>query len=166
MDRLERCSASVAEGVIRLACRRLPASERELRAAEWAAELPAVLSDPDRGSRFRRLLGAVSYTADLFRGVRRIAPHGAVRRWLSEQLEEMDRGWVEAGMDRRFVVRFSAPMLTWIALMMAFVQFDPSGRGWPGIVAVVSGPLMICALFMVAAVELRRLEAAEQGNRG
>lgn len=68
-----RDSGGVAERVIRLACRRLPASEREARAAEWAAELPAILADPDR-NRVRRLLATTAFTADLFRGAWRLAP--------------------------------------------------------------------------------------------
>lgn len=116
MDRLERCSASVAERVIRLACRHLPEGERELRVAEWAAELPAVLSDPDRSCRLHRLLRAVSYTVDLFRGVRRIAPRGGVRRWVSEQWELSEKGMVP-----RSMARASVPVLAWCAVVIAVV---------------------------------------------
>jgi hypothetical protein len=53
----------LAECLIRLACRSLPADIRDDRYREWTAELPAILGDPDIRPRIRRDLAAVRFAA-------------------------------------------------------------------------------------------------------
>jgi Phospholipase_D-nuclease N-terminal len=62
----------LAEHRIRMACRRLPADMREECYREWAAELPAILDDPDGGRRLRRAARALSYSAGVSRATRRL----------------------------------------------------------------------------------------------
>jgi hypothetical protein len=66
----------VAEGLIRRACRRLPGEAGDERYREWAAELPAILSDPDVGSGLRRSARALSYAAGISRCTRRLGRPG------------------------------------------------------------------------------------------
>jgi hypothetical protein len=53
---------------VRLACRRLPQDIREERYREWAAELPAILHDPQIRPAPRRAVRTLGYAADIFRG--------------------------------------------------------------------------------------------------
>ncbi len=65
----------LAERLIRRACRRLPGEAGEAgdeRYREWAAELPAILADPDIGSGVRRSARALSYAAGILRCSRRL----------------------------------------------------------------------------------------------
>jgi hypothetical protein len=43
----ERALLRLGESLVRRACRRLPRTVREDRYREWAAELPAILHDPE-----------------------------------------------------------------------------------------------------------------------
>lgn len=61
----------LAEQLIRHACRDLPDDIREDRYDEWAAELPAILYDPNICSQTRRIFSALLYAADHSRGVLR-----------------------------------------------------------------------------------------------
>jgi hypothetical protein len=63
----------VAEYWVRRAGRRLPEEIREERYREWAAELPAILSDPGvRGTALRRAR-AIRYALGVYRGAGRLA---------------------------------------------------------------------------------------------
>jgi hypothetical protein len=53
----------LAEYLIRLSCRRLPADIGDERYREWTAELPAVLHDPDIRFQIRRDLRALRFAA-------------------------------------------------------------------------------------------------------
>ena len=66
----------VAEHLIARACRRLPGEAGDERYREWAAELPAILSDPDIGSGVRRSARALSYAAGISRCARRLGRPG------------------------------------------------------------------------------------------
>jgi Phospholipase_D-nuclease N-terminal len=70
----------VAEHLIRRACRRLPGEAGDERYREWAAELPAILSDPDVGPGIRRCARAVSYAAGISRCTRRLGRVGGQPR--------------------------------------------------------------------------------------
>jgi hypothetical protein len=65
-----------AEHLIRRACRRLPGEAGDERYREWAAELPAILSDPDIGSGLRRSARVLSYAAGVSRCARRLGRPG------------------------------------------------------------------------------------------
>ncbi len=64
----------LAEYLITRACRRLPGDLAEDRYREWAAELPAILDDPEIRSGLRRAVRALSYAAGISRSTRRAAP--------------------------------------------------------------------------------------------
>jgi hypothetical protein len=55
----------LAEFLIRRACRRLPADVGAERYQEWAAELPAILNDPDIRFAPRRAARALRYAAGI-----------------------------------------------------------------------------------------------------
>jgi phospholipase D-like protein len=56
-----------AEHIIRRACGRLPASARDERNREWAAEICAILDDPRPGPAFLRSARALRYAAGIVR---------------------------------------------------------------------------------------------------
>jgi hypothetical protein len=64
----ERRLLRLGEYLVRLACRRLPPGTREERYREWAAELPAILHDPQTRPALRRAVRMLGYAADMFRG--------------------------------------------------------------------------------------------------
>lgn len=66
----------VAEHLIARACRRLPGEAGDERRREWAAELPAILSDSDAGSGMRRSARALRYAAGISRCARRLGRPG------------------------------------------------------------------------------------------
>jgi hypothetical protein len=65
--RTERGLLRIGEYLIGRACRRLPEDIREDRYREWAAELPAILHDPQIRFASRRAAIMLGYAADTFR---------------------------------------------------------------------------------------------------
>ncbi|MEV5989360.1 hypothetical protein AB0L85_31030 [Streptomyces sp. NPDC052051] len=61
-----------AEFLLRRACRRLPEEQAEERFAEWSAELPAIVSDPDL-SDFRAAWRAVAFAFGQIRTAEELA---------------------------------------------------------------------------------------------
>jgi DivIVA domain-containing protein len=74
----ERRLLRIGEYLITRACRRLPAGTRDERCREWAAELPAILGDPDTRLAARRAARMLRYAAGTIRGTA-MAPGGARR---------------------------------------------------------------------------------------
>jgi hypothetical protein len=74
----------LADHLIRRACRRLPGEAGDERYREWAAELPAILSDPDIGpgigAGMRRSARALGYAAGVSRCARRLGRAGGQPR--------------------------------------------------------------------------------------
>jgi hypothetical protein len=66
--RAERQLLRLGEYLVGRACRRLPKDIREERYREWAAELPAILHDPQIPLAPRRAVRMLGYAADTFRG--------------------------------------------------------------------------------------------------
>jgi len=66
----------LADRLIRRACHRLPGEAGDERYREWAAELPAILADPDVGSGMRRSARALRYAAGISRCARRLGRPG------------------------------------------------------------------------------------------
>jgi hypothetical protein len=66
--RAERQLLRLGEYLVRRACQRLPKDVREERYREWAAELPAILHDPQTRLAPRRAVRMLGYAADTFRG--------------------------------------------------------------------------------------------------
>ena len=58
----------LGEYLVRRACRQLPQDVREERYQEWAAELPAILHDPQVRFALRRAVRMLGYAADTLRG--------------------------------------------------------------------------------------------------
>jgi hypothetical protein len=63
----ERQLLRIGEYLVSLACRRLPPDIREQRYREWAAELPAILHDPQAGLAPCRAVRMLAYAADTLR---------------------------------------------------------------------------------------------------
>jgi hypothetical protein len=72
-----RAAQRAAEWLIRRACRRLPGDARDERYREWAAEVPAILHDPELRFAVRRSARALRFAAGTFTSARR-SP-GAIR---------------------------------------------------------------------------------------
>ena len=66
--RAERQLLRLGEYLVGRACQRLPKDIREERYREWAAELPAILHDPQIRLAPRRAIRMLGYAADTFRG--------------------------------------------------------------------------------------------------
>jgi hypothetical protein len=66
--RRERGLLRLGEYLVRHASRHLPAEIRDERYREWAAELPAILNDPDIKHTARRAARMLRYAADTIRG--------------------------------------------------------------------------------------------------
>jgi hypothetical protein len=76
---LERVLLRAGEYLVGRACRRLPRGSRKDRYREWAAELPAILHDPDLRFAPHRAVRMLAYAADTLRGAAR-TPGRARRR--------------------------------------------------------------------------------------
>jgi DivIVA domain-containing protein len=74
----ERRLLRIGEYLIACACRHLPAETRDERYREWAAELPAILQDPDIRPAARRAARMLRYASGTIRGTA-LAP-GSARR--------------------------------------------------------------------------------------
>ena len=77
----ERRLLRLGEYLIACACRRLPAETRDERYREWAAELPAILRDPDTRLAARRAARMLGYAAGTLWGTA-LAP-GSARRLMA-----------------------------------------------------------------------------------
>ena len=77
----ERRLLRIGEYLITRACRRLPAGTRDDRYREWAAELPAILRDPDTRLAARRAARMLGYAAGTLWGTA-LAP-GSSRRLMA-----------------------------------------------------------------------------------
>jgi hypothetical protein len=62
-----RGAGGIAERLIRRSCRRLPASTRDERYREWAAEVLAILEDPDVRHESMRQARALSYALGIWK---------------------------------------------------------------------------------------------------
>jgi DivIVA domain-containing protein len=74
----ERRLLRAGEYLIARACRHLPAEARDERYREWAAELPAILADPDVRLAARRAARMLRYASGTIRGTA-LAPGSAPR---------------------------------------------------------------------------------------
>jgi hypothetical protein len=77
--RAERALLRIGEYLVGRACRRLPREIRDERYREWAAELPAILRDPEVRAAPYRAARMLFYAADTLRGTA-LAPARARRR--------------------------------------------------------------------------------------
>jgi hypothetical protein len=77
----ERQLLRLGEYLVGRACRRLPRDIRHERYQEWAAELPAILHDPQIRLAPRRAIRMLAYAADTWRGAAKTLARP--RRWTS-----------------------------------------------------------------------------------
>jgi hypothetical protein len=75
----ERRLLRLGEYLVRRACQQLPPDVRDERYREWAAELPAILHDPQIRPAPRRAARMLGYAADTLRGT--IMTAGRARGW-------------------------------------------------------------------------------------
>jgi DivIVA domain-containing protein len=101
----ERWLLRAGECMVSLACRHLPAEKRDERYREWAAELPAILHDPEIRLSARRAARMLRYAADTIRGTA-LAP----------------------GKGRRFPVR---RMIVYVAIWLGVYGLLLYIQGWP-----------------------------------
>jgi hypothetical protein len=76
----ERQLLRIGEYLVSLACRSLPPDIRQERYQEWAAELPAILHDPQIRTAPRRAVRMLAYAADTLRGTTMTAVRRRVSR--------------------------------------------------------------------------------------
>jgi hypothetical protein len=143
---------SAAEHLIRRACRRLPGEAGDERYREWAAELPAILADPDVGSGLRRSARALSYAAGVSRCARRLGRPGGQPR------PQADRS-APTGFP---VLRVTAGLVIYLSVVGLFVAlgttFRPPGR-WLLIpfLPVAAGFAAFCLADLVRTRQVRYL---------
>jgi hypothetical protein len=89
----ERALLRIGEYLVGRACRHLPRKIREDRYREWAAELPAILHDPEIRFAPRRAVRMLGYAADTLRGAAlmpgpaRRRPTGPWAIWLGQAVQ-------------------------------------------------------------------------------
>jgi hypothetical protein len=117
----------IAEHLIRRACRYLPDDTRDERNREWAAELPAILHDPDIRFAPLRSARALSYAAGTFRST----------RYPLAALKHKPDGAAAASAGARLFISVGI----WIGLVSLINAFPPHGFGILLVVAasVVNG---------------------------
>lgn len=86
--RAERQLLRLGEYLVGRACQRLPPDVREERYREWAAELPAILHDPQIRPAPRRAVRMLGYAADTLRGT--ITTPGRARGRISRLSAALD----------------------------------------------------------------------------
>jgi hypothetical protein len=85
MRAAERQLLRLGEYLVRRACRRLPEDVREERYREWAAELPAILHDPQVRPAPRRAVRMLGYAADTLRGTARTSLRARAARHMTAE---------------------------------------------------------------------------------
>jgi hypothetical protein len=151
----ERRLLRLGEYLVGLACQQLPPDIRQERHAEWAAELPAILHDPQVRPAARRAARMLAYAADTLR-VTALAP-GRTRGRIPRVFAALDRlfpvaGLVVAALEIWAIVQAPGDGLNylWLAWSLFFVAYlirkrvHPAGR--------VTALLGIGALLALAAV--------------
>jgi hypothetical protein len=118
----------LAEHLIRRACRRLPGDTRDDRYREWAAELPAILHDPDIRFRLHRSARALLYAADHTRSTRRL-PRAAANRDVRARARNVK------------IKRNIAHGIPVAGIVAVTVQQIWTGQ-WMPLIAGISGPLV------------------------
>jgi hypothetical protein len=86
--RAERQLLRLGEFLVHRACQQLPPDAREERYREWAAELPAILHDPQIRPAARRAVRMLGYAADTLRGT--IMTPGTARGRISRVSAALD----------------------------------------------------------------------------
>lgn len=134
----------IAESLIRISCRRLPAEQRAERCREWSAELTAILQDDTVHSGLMRSVRALSYSAGIIATTRRLS------RAAGRPRRAPVSGWRDGAIRARpgnLAVRATIGVAIWLFVIFGAVSVlnaFPQSHGWP----VVLG-LMLAAGFVV-----------------
>jgi hypothetical protein len=129
-----------AEYMLRHACRRLPAGIGAERYAEWAAELPAILHDPDIRPAFRRPVRALRYAAGIYRTTRRLPEaDGAVPAGYQPAIFPRPDGVLPA----------IAAVACWLVLLGA-ARYFPHGGPWMALFIAAAFLPSVLAVIAVA----------------
>ena len=158
----ERQLLRFGEYLVRRACQRLPQDLRKERYREWAAELPAILHDPQVRPAPRRAVRMLGYAADTARGAA-MAP-GTARGRISRTSAALDRlfpvaGLVVVALEILAIVQAPEDGLNylWLAWSLLFVAYlirkyvHSAGR----VTALlgIGAPLALAAVFLVQAAQ-------------
>ena len=159
----ERQLLRLGEYMVGLACQQLPQDIREERYEEWAAELPAILHDPQIRLASRRVMRMLAYAADTLRSTA-LAP-GGTRGRIPRMFAALDQlfpvaGLVVAALEIWAIVQAPGDGLNylWLAWTLLFVAYfirkrvHSAGR--------VTALLGIGALLALAAVFLLQVAQA------
>ncbi len=142
----------IAGHLLRRACRRLPGDIRDERYREWAAELPAIIHDPDVRFAFLRSARALRYAAGVARSTRHLPAAGAAVPWGTRQAAIFPRP------DGIFPA--IAGVLAWITLIVlagAFPAAAASPSLWPPLfIAVLLVPDVLIAVAIIRFVRWYR----------
>jgi len=135
----ERQLLRLGEVLVGWACQRLPPEVREERCREWAAELPAILHDPQVRPAPRRAARMLAYAADTLRGTA-LAP-GSTRRRSPRMFAALDQlfpvaGLVVVALNIWKIVQAPGNMenylwMVWGLLLVAYLtrkRVSPAGR--------------------------------------
>jgi hypothetical protein len=153
----ERRLLWLGEYLVRRACQQLPQDIREERYREWAAELPAILHDPQIRFAPRRAARMLGYAADTLRGT--IMTPGRARNQVSRLFAAADSlfpviGLVVVALNAWEVVQAPGDgqnylQLAWTLLFVAYLirkRVHPAGR--------MTGLLGISSILALAGVYL------------
>jgi hypothetical protein len=121
----------LAEGLIRVSCRGLPADQRSERCQEWSAELPAILHDETVRPRFMRSVRALSYSAGIAATTRRLSRAAG---WSRRAPASAWRDGAAPPQPDNLGLRATIGVAIWLVIIFASVSLlraFPDPRGWP-----------------------------------
>ena len=134
------------EYLVGQACKRLPQDIREERYREWAAELPAILHDPQARLAPWRAVRMLAYAADTLRGtimtpatIRRPTPRMAALHYLILAAGLVNLGWNTWTIVRAPDHGLNYAHLAWSVLLVA----------WP-VSTLVRAPARVTALILIS----------------
>jgi hypothetical protein len=121
----------MAERLIHIACRRLPADVRAERCREWAAELPAILDDQSIRPPLLRTLRVLTFCIGISRTARRLgrSARAGSRRTRNSQ-------WRTGAMQTRppdVAVRAVVGLVVWLVIVFGVITVTrarPDPGGW------------------------------------
>jgi hypothetical protein len=139
----------IAEHLIRRACRRLPGDIRDERYREWAAELPAIIGDPDLRFALLRTARTLRYAAGVYRTTRHLPRAASAPAWGERQPAIFPRP--------DGVIPAIAAVIAWVAVIGLARAFPPAGPWPPLILPMALLPTILAVIAIVRFVRwLRR----------
>ena len=149
----------IAEGLIRVSCRRLPEDVRSERFREWSAELPAILDDESVRPGFMRSLRALSYAAGIAATTRRLSPRAGRSRRAAAS------GWRDGAIRVRppnLAVRAMAGLAVWLIVVSTVIlvlRAFGHQSAWPFVVilALAGGFAAFCLADIARSQSVRYL---------